>query len=140
MPPSIFHYPERQRAPRSNRDGAWRDSSLVAGSEIAVAAVSQNDAQVVAIIGRPCTLFYNLSRELLLDRRNNCLEIPRLRCRAGRRKVHRTCSPLYLILLLLEKKKNHAFLVLRFMYKRRCFLPCGLAAVRWPECCLIKVQ
>lgn len=139
-----FYPPRTATCTEASRKGAWRDSShsRVRNSR---AVVSQNDAQVVAIIGWPCTLFYGPRRanELSWSRSSGY--------RSGENffepssfffLLHILLSLMLSILLLFSVAFRTSALFLPGTYYDTyiwCFRRCGLLAVRW-TCRLIKVQ
>ena len=140
----IFYPPRTATCTESSRKGAWRDSSHSRVRNSRAVVVSQNDAQVVAIIGWPCTLFYE-------PRRANELSWSRS---SGYRPGENFFEPSSFLLLrillslvlsvLLSSSvafRASALLLPGTYYNTYvwCFRPCGLLAVRW-TCRLIKVQ
>lgn len=97
---------------KKKKSQRWRDSSH---SRIrnSYAAVSQNDAQVVAIIGWPCTLFYEPG---LLDVRTSCRKIARRDADQGRISLNAIVLFLFFLPTLWCISNSRAFVPCTYVY------------------------
>lgn len=98
---------------KKNHKGAWWRDSSHSRIRNSYAAVSQNDAQVVAIIGWPCTLFYGPG---LLDVRTSCRKIARRDVDQGRISLNAIVLFLFFLPTLWCISNSRAFVPCTYVY------------------------